>query len=92
MLLTEGFLGWGFFGIGQTSIRSTVVTGQTEGLKVGCGGMGGWRDGWVAKVDNGFVYEKWLQGRGIGLDSLIYTICIITMSGRGKHRVVKLMK
>ena len=50
----------GFFGIGQTSIRSTIVTGklalarfsvqQTEGLKVGCGGMGGfkeWADGRV---------------------------------------------
>ena len=32
---------------GSTSIRSTVVTGQTEGLKVGCGGMGGRRDGWM---------------------------------------------
>jgi hypothetical protein len=31
----------GFFGIGHTSIRSTIVTGQTEGLKVGYGGMGG---------------------------------------------------
>jgi hypothetical protein len=41
----EGFLGWGFFGIGSTSIRSTVIaklTGQTEGVKVGCGGMGVW--------------------------------------------------
>ena len=28
-----------FFGFGSTSIRSTIVTGQTEGLKVGCGGM-----------------------------------------------------
>jgi hypothetical protein len=41
----------GFFGFGSTSIRSTVVTGQTEGLKVGCGGMGGrkdgWRNGWI---------------------------------------------
>ena len=27
-----------FFGFGSTSIRSTIVTGQTEGLKVGCGG------------------------------------------------------
>ena len=26
---------------GSTSIRLTVVTGQTEGLRVGCGGMGG---------------------------------------------------
>ena len=35
-----------FFGIGSTSIRSTVIAGQTEGLRVGCGGMGGWRDGY----------------------------------------------
>ncbi len=58
----------------------------TEGLKGwlwrdGC--MGGRRNGWVAKVDNGFVYEKWLQGRGIGLDSLIEMICTITMLVRG---------
>jgi hypothetical protein len=32
----------GFFGFGSTSIRSTIVTGQTKGLKVGCGGMGVW--------------------------------------------------
>ncbi len=31
-----------FFGFGETLIRSTVVTGQTEGLRVGCGGMGVW--------------------------------------------------
>ena len=41
-----------FFGMGSTSIRSTVIAGQTEGLKVGCGGMGGRgmggrRDGWA---------------------------------------------
>ena len=40
----------GFFGFGSTAIRSTVITGklalarfsvqQTEGLKVGCEGMG----------------------------------------------------
>ena len=48
-----------FFGFGSTSIRSTVITGQTEGLKgwlrngwvVGC--VYGW-DGWFAKVDNCF--------------------------------------
>jgi hypothetical protein len=40
MLLTEEFLGWVFFWFGSTSILSTVVTGQTEGLKIGCGGMG----------------------------------------------------
>jgi hypothetical protein len=41
MLFSHAFDGGifrvGFFGIGQTSIRSTIVTGQTEGLKVGCG-------------------------------------------------------
>ena len=55
-----------FFVFGSTSIRSTVVNGQTEGLK-------GWlRNGWFAKVDNVFLrlggfakvdnsfgYEKW---------------------------------
>jgi hypothetical protein len=51
MLLTEGFLGWGFFGIGSTLIHAHTLPGklalarfsvqQTEGLKVGCGGMGG---------------------------------------------------
>jgi hypothetical protein len=30
-----------FFVFGSTSIRSTVVTGQTEGFKVGYVGMGG---------------------------------------------------
>jgi hypothetical protein len=28
-----------FFGMGSMSIRSTVIAGQTEGLKVGCGGV-----------------------------------------------------
>ena len=56
MRVLSGF----FFGIGQTSISSTVVTGQTEGLKcwlrngwvAGC--VYGW-DGWFAKVDNVFL-------------------------------------
>ena len=30
-----------FFVFGSTSIRSTVVTGQTKGFKVGYVGMGG---------------------------------------------------
>ena len=56
MLLTEGFLGWGFFGIGSTLINSHTLPGQTEGLKVGCGGKNkvfikslvlGWAEGWV---------------------------------------------
>ena len=38
----EGFLGWGFFGTGSTLINSHTLPGQTEGLKVGCGGMGVW--------------------------------------------------
>jgi hypothetical protein len=38
MLLTEGFLGWGFFGISSTLIIDHTLPGQTEGLKVGCGG------------------------------------------------------
>ena len=34
----------------QKFMKQTVVTGQTEGLRVGCGGMGGfkeWADGRV---------------------------------------------
>jgi hypothetical protein len=57
--------------MGSTLIDAHTLPGQTEGLKVGCGGMGrgmgGWRDGWFAKVDNRFGYEKWLQGGSIGL-------------------------
>ena len=45
---------------GSTSIRSTVVTGQTEGLKVGCVGKNKvfikpLALGWFAKVDNVFL-------------------------------------
>jgi hypothetical protein len=32
----------GFFGIGSTLIHAHTLPGQTEGLKVGCGGMGVW--------------------------------------------------
>ena len=40
-----------FFGFGSTSIRSTIVTGQTEGLKVGFAGMGGvWGMGGLQKL------------------------------------------
>ena len=61
-----------FFGFGSTSIRSTIVIGQTEGLKVGCVGKNKvfvkpLALGWFAKVDNRFGYEKWLQGGSIGL-------------------------
>jgi hypothetical protein len=54
----------GFFGFGSTSIRSTVVTGQTEGLKVGCGGMGGrkdgWRNGWIGGRKDGYKGGVWV--------------------------------
>ena len=60
--------------ISSTLIDAHTLPGQTEGLKVGCGGMGGWvgcggmggwvgwlrRDGWFAKVDNSFGYEIWI--------------------------------
>jgi hypothetical protein len=46
----------GFFGIGSTLIHAHTLPGQTEGLKVGCGGMGGRRDGWE-------VCEVWVGGR-----------------------------
>ena len=56
----------GFFGISSTLIDAHTLPGQTEGLKFGCGGMGGRRDGrmggwvglrngWFAKVDNVFL-------------------------------------
>ena len=50
MLLTEGFLGWVFFGIGSTLIDAHTLPGQTEGLK---GGFKEWvgglcvRYGWI---------------------------------------------
>jgi hypothetical protein len=56
----EGFLGWVFFGFGSTSIRSTVVTGQTEGLKVGCGGMCGQRNGWIGGWKDGYKGGVWV--------------------------------
>jgi hypothetical protein len=33
MVFFRAFVVSGFFGMGETSIRSTVITGQTEGLK-----------------------------------------------------------
>jgi hypothetical protein len=58
----------GFFWFGSTSIRSTVVTGQTEGLKVGCGGMGGRKDGWR----NGWIGGQREKVRGVyGFSSLM---------------------
>ena len=33
MVFCRAFVVSGFFGMGETSIRSTVITGQTEGLK-----------------------------------------------------------
>ena len=46
----------GFFGMGSTLIDVHTLPGQTEGLKVGCGGMGGRRDGWMG----GLVAEGWV--------------------------------
>ena len=43
-----------FFGISSTLIDAHTLPGQTEGLKVGCGGMGGRRDGWA-------VCEVWVD-------------------------------
>jgi len=45
-----------FFGISSTLIDAHTLPGQTEGLK---GGFKEWVDGWVAKVDNSFGYDKW---------------------------------
>ena len=55
MLLTEGFLGWVFFGIGSTLIDAHTLPGQTEGLK-------GWlrRDGWMG---GWYVRYGWIGGR-----------------------------
>ena len=46
----------------EDSIKpEALITGQTEGLKVGCGGMGGWPvcevwvDRWVEGEDKGGV-------------------------------------
>jgi hypothetical protein len=49
--------------MGETSIRSTVIAGQTEGLMVGCGWVGGfmvdlWRKGGVRV---GFIYKRYVQ-------------------------------
>ena len=57
-----------FFGMGSTSIRSTVVTGQTEGLRVG-GGMGGWvrvRNGWAEGWADGWA-EEWAADGWVSL-------------------------
>ena len=39
-------------------IRSTVIAGQTEGLKVGCGMGGGFMaDSW--RIHGGFMADSW---------------------------------
>jgi hypothetical protein len=56
MLLKEGFLGWVFFGIGSTSIHSTVIAGQTEGLRVGFKEwVYGWAEDWVDRWAEGWI-------------------------------------
>ncbi len=55
-------------------MRSTVVTGQTEGFKVGCGGMDGRyvRYGRIGGRRNGWIGGQREKVRGVyGLDSLI---------------------
>ena len=44
--------------MGSTLIAAQTLPGQTEGLRVGCGGMGGRRDGWMG----GLVAEGWVVG------------------------------
>jgi hypothetical protein len=61
MLLTEGFLGWGFLGLVKHSSRSYVT--RTDRREVGCGGMGGQRDGraggygWIGGQRNGWLQD-----------------------------------
>ena len=43
----------GFFGIGSTLIDAHTLSGQTEGLKVGCGWVGGGMGG----------FKEWADGR-----------------------------
>jgi hypothetical protein len=46
----EGFLGWGFLGLVKRLRQWSYVTGQTEGLRVGCGG-------WVGRgMDAKYMY------------------------------------
>ncbi len=44
----------GFFWVLLNTINDHTLPGQTEGLKVGCGGMGGWSVGWVG-LRNGWM-------------------------------------
>ena len=68
MHLTMVFFG-GFLITVKTSIRSTVITGQTEGLKGGLryGWMGGWpvckvwADRWVEREGKGGVLRPLLM-------------------------------
>ena len=55
-----------FFGISSTLIDAHTLSGQTEGLKVGCGGMGGWADGWMGGWADGWMggfheYKRYVQ-------------------------------
>ena len=52
--------------------------------------MGGRRNGWFAKVDNGFGYGKWLQGGSIGFE--FARVGDTARKTRGEYRVMKLMK
>jgi hypothetical protein len=59
-----------FFGIGSTLINAHTLPGQTEGLRVGCGGKNkvfikplalGWVEGWVEEW-----VDRWAEGEGKG--------------------------
>ena len=63
----------GFFGISSTLIDAHTLPGQTEGLKVGCGGMGGWvglRNGWMGGFRDG-RRDGWMGG-GIQMHLVLY--------------------
>ena len=54
----------GFFGIGSTLIDAHTLSGQTEGLKVGCGWVGGGMGGFKEWVD--WWMNGWAEGEGVG--------------------------
>ena len=52
------FFEGGIFGISSTLIDAHTLPGQTEGLKVGCGGMGGGKGEKVYEV----WVDRWAEG------------------------------
>jgi hypothetical protein len=64
MFVTEGFLGWVFFGIGSTLIDAHTLSGQTEGLKVGCGKTKGFikTKSLGCRIHGEFMADSWRMG------------------------------